>query len=99
MNLTDLRNQIETIAWGPRGTEGLQAATAHASPVLVICAAFQDLRARTDLISFETETLRDCCEVIRTYQFHGLAQDALEVQASLPPSPQAFAIAGVDPNE
>jgi hypothetical protein len=99
MNLTDLRNQIETIAWGPRGTEGLQAATAHASPVMVICAAFQDMRERTDLTLFETETLRECCKMIRAHQFHGLAQEALEVQVSLPPSPQAFKIAGVDPNE
>lgn len=89
MNLTDLRNQIETIAWGPRGTDSLQVATAHASPVMVICAAFQEMRDRTDLISFETETLRECCKMIRAYQFHGLAQDSLEVEANLPPPPAA----------
>jgi len=92
MNLTDLRNQIETIAWGPRGTNGLQAATAHASPVMVICAAFQEMRDRTDLVSFETETLRECCKMIRANQFHGLVDDAVEVEANLPPPPAAPAI-------
>jgi hypothetical protein len=98
MNLIDLRNQIETLAWGPRGTDGLRAATASPSPVMVICAAFQDMRERTDLSPFETETLRECCKIIRANHFYGLTQDALEVQANLPPSPEAITIAGVDPN-
>jgi hypothetical protein len=99
MNILELRNQIETIAWGPRGTNALRAATGHASPVMVIVDAFQDMRGRTDLTSFETETLRECCKLIRAHQWCGLVDEAIDVQAALPPSPAAFALAGVDPNE
>ncbi len=84
MNLIELRNQIETIAWGPRGTLALQAATASPSPVMVICAAFQDMRARSDLSTFETEVLRECCTMIRAHQWCGLVSEAVTVAASLP---------------
>ncbi len=87
MNLIDLRNQIDSLAWGPRGTDGLKGATATPSPVTVICAAFQDMRGRPDLDASETEILRACCQLIRANQWHGLAQDTVEVEAALPPPP------------
>jgi hypothetical protein len=87
MNLLDLRNQIDSLAWGPRGTDGLKAATVSPSPVAVVCMAFQDMRARTDLNQGETEILRACCQFIRVNQWFGLVQDAVEVEAALPPPP------------
>ncbi|MCA3696242.1 hypothetical protein [Aquidulcibacter sp.] len=87
MHLVELRNQIENLAWGPRGTDGLRAATASPSPVAVVCAAFQDMRGRSDLNEVETEILRACCQLIRSNQWHGLAQDTVEVEAALPPPP------------
>ena len=94
MNLVDLRNQIEMLAWGPRGTDGLRAATASPSPVTVICAAFQDLRERTDLNDAEIELLRACCKIIRANHFYGLVNDAIEVETNLPPAPVMAAIIG-----
>jgi hypothetical protein len=87
MNVTDLRNQIDTLAWGPRGSNALKVATASPSPVAVVCAAFQDLRERTDLNESETELLRACCRMIRTNQWYGLASDAVNIEAALPPPP------------
>jgi hypothetical protein len=87
MNLLDLRNQIDSLAWGPRGTDGLKAATVSPSPVTVVCMAFQDMRTRTDLNEGETEILRACCRLIRANQWHGLAQDTVEVEAALPSPP------------
>jgi hypothetical protein len=87
MNPIDLKSQIDTLAWGPRGTAGLQAATAQASPAMTIKLAFDDMRAREDLNNSETEILRGCCQLIRTHQWFGLVDDAVTVEASLPPAP------------
>ncbi len=87
MNLIDLRSRIETIAWGPSGTDALKVATASPSPVAVVCAAFEDMRNRTDLNEAEIELLRACCQIIRKNQFHGLASEAVNVEAALPPPP------------
>lgn len=87
MNILDLRSQIESLAWGPRGSADLQMATASPSPVTVVCAAFSELSKRPDRTDGETELLRACCQMIRTNQWYGLAVEAVTVEQSLPPPP------------
>ena len=85
MNLIELRNQIETLAWSDRGTDELKAATASPSPVSVIIAAFGDLKERiADLTNSEIEILRSCCRLIRENQWYGLASETVPVEAALP---------------
>lgn len=84
MNIIDLRNQIDTIAWGPRGTDGLRLATTQASPAMSIKLTFEDMSARDDLDATETEILRGCCQQIRVNQWFGLVQEAAQVESSLP---------------
>lgn len=85
MNITELRNQIEALAWGERGTDALRASTASPSPVSVIVAAFGDLKERVaSLTDFEIEVLRSCCRLIRENQWYGLASETVPVEAALP---------------
>lgn len=89
MNLTELRTQIEILAWGPRGNPTLQAATAHPSPVYVVDQAFTDLGARvSELDTQEVEILRNCCRIIREAQLMGKAGEAAAIEAMLPPMPE-----------
>ena len=94
MNLIELRNQIETLAWSDRGTDELKAATASPSPVSVIIAAFGDLKERVaELNDSEVEILRSSCQLIRNNQWYGLAADTVAVEAALP-APVRAAIIG-----
>jgi hypothetical protein len=87
MNIIDLRNQIDAIAWGPRGTDGLRMATTQASPAMSIKITFEDMKERDDLDQSEIEILRACCQFIRVNQWFGLVADATSVEAALPPKP------------
>ena len=84
MNQIDLKNQIDTIAWGPRGTSELREAASHPSPVVACVTAFNHLKTRTDRDDQETEILRHACQLIRTNHWFGLVAEAVEVEASLP---------------
>lgn len=94
MNQIDLKNQIDTIAWGPRGTQELREAASHPSPVVACVGAFDHLKDRTDRDDQETEILRHACRLIRTNHWFGLVAEAVEVEASLPPAPIMAAIIG-----
>lgn len=94
MNQIDLKNQIDTIAWGPRGTQELREAASHASPVVACVGAFNHLKDRTDRDDQETEILRHACRLIRTNHWFGLVAEAVEVEAGLPPAPVMAAIVG-----
>jgi hypothetical protein len=84
MNAIDLRNQIDTLAWGPRGTDELREATVQSSPAMVVKLAFEHMKDRQDLVETEIELLRSCCKIIRDNQWFGLVKDASIVEAGLP---------------
>lgn len=87
MNQIELKNQIDVIAWGPRGTQELREAASHPSPVVACVGAFNHFQTRSDLDDHETELLRHACRLIRTNHWFGLVAEAVEVEASLPPPP------------
>jgi hypothetical protein len=43
------------------------------------------MSVRDDLDANETEILRGCCQQIRVNQWFGMAEDAAQVESSLPP--------------
>jgi hypothetical protein len=84
MNQIELKNQIDVIAWGPRGTQELREAASHPSPVVACVGAFNHFKGRTDRNEQETEILRHACRLIRTNHWFGLVAEAVEVEANLP---------------
>lgn len=96
MNIIDLRNQIDNLAWGPRGNNNLRLATTQASPAMSIKIAFEDMRARDDLDDTEIKILRGCCQQIRLNQWFGLAEEAANIEAGLPHAPVASVLIGVN---
>lgn len=87
MNQIDLKNALDALAWGPRGTKELALAASHPSPVVACVTAFNHFRIRSDLDESEIELLRAACRLIRTNHWFGLVAEAVEVEASLPPPP------------
>lgn len=79
MNLLDLKTKIAEIADGPNGVPDMLSV----SPVVAIVSTFKALRTVTELSADETEILRACCEFIAANSWHGLADEAAQIAASL----------------
>lgn len=87
MSIIEMKTKIDTLAWGPQGTDELKAASAHPAPPMAIYLTFTHMRGRDDLDANEIEILRECCKMIRTNYWFGAYNDAMLTESRLPPPP------------